>query len=173
VKLTTHLHLVPRSKNEWSYTSTPQYAFMAWCLVKSTGTTLPLPTSCVTFRIKLSFMVSYYLITQLLIRKTTPFQPYATAYSIHSQLPSIPGGRLLHPQPEDASCRCETDPYNTNSMVKYILILSWNLFLGLPNRSLTLVVFQTRYDVHNIPFFPVPSITCDFLIRLIQSSYEY
>jgi hypothetical protein len=28
VKLTTHLHLVPRSKNEWSYTSTPQYAFM-------------------------------------------------------------------------------------------------------------------------------------------------
>jgi hypothetical protein len=34
VKLTTHLHLVPRSKNEWSYISTPQYAFMAWCLVK-------------------------------------------------------------------------------------------------------------------------------------------
>jgi hypothetical protein len=23
VKLTTHLHLVPRSKNAWSYTSTP------------------------------------------------------------------------------------------------------------------------------------------------------
>jgi hypothetical protein len=23
VKLTTHLHLMPRSKNEWSYTSTP------------------------------------------------------------------------------------------------------------------------------------------------------
>jgi hypothetical protein len=34
VNLTTHLHLVPRSKNEWSYTSTPQYAFMAWCSVK-------------------------------------------------------------------------------------------------------------------------------------------
>jgi hypothetical protein len=34
VKLTTHLHLVPRSKNDWSYTSTPQYAFMVWCLVK-------------------------------------------------------------------------------------------------------------------------------------------
>jgi hypothetical protein len=31
VKLTTHLHLVPRSKNAWSYTSTPQYAFVAWC----------------------------------------------------------------------------------------------------------------------------------------------
>jgi hypothetical protein len=28
------LHLVLRSKNEWSYTSTPQYTFMAWCLVK-------------------------------------------------------------------------------------------------------------------------------------------
>jgi hypothetical protein len=40
VKLTTHLHLVPRSKNEWSYTSTPQYAFMAWCSVKA-RTTLP------------------------------------------------------------------------------------------------------------------------------------
>jgi len=25
---------VPRSKNERSYTSTPQYGFMAWCLVK-------------------------------------------------------------------------------------------------------------------------------------------
>jgi hypothetical protein len=31
MNLTTHLHLLPRSKNEWSYTSTPQY----------TGTTLP------------------------------------------------------------------------------------------------------------------------------------
>jgi hypothetical protein len=27
-------------KNVWSYTSTPQYGFMAWCSVKSTGTTL-------------------------------------------------------------------------------------------------------------------------------------
>jgi hypothetical protein len=24
-------------KNAWSYTSTPQYAFMAWCLVKAQG----------------------------------------------------------------------------------------------------------------------------------------
>jgi hypothetical protein len=37
VKLTTHLHLVPSSKNEWSYTFTPQYAFMAWCSVKAQG----------------------------------------------------------------------------------------------------------------------------------------
>jgi hypothetical protein len=34
VKLTTHLHLVPRSKHAWSYTSTPQYSFVAWCSVK-------------------------------------------------------------------------------------------------------------------------------------------
>jgi hypothetical protein len=34
VKLTTHLHLVPRSKNAWSYNSTPQSAFMVWCSVK-------------------------------------------------------------------------------------------------------------------------------------------
>jgi len=37
VKVTTHLHLVPRSKNKWSYTSTPQYDFMAWCSVKAQG----------------------------------------------------------------------------------------------------------------------------------------
>jgi len=29
-------------KNAWSYTSVPKYALMAWCSVKSTGTTLPL-----------------------------------------------------------------------------------------------------------------------------------
>jgi hypothetical protein len=37
VKLTTRLYLVPRSKNEWGYTSTPPYAFMAWCSVKAQG----------------------------------------------------------------------------------------------------------------------------------------
>jgi hypothetical protein len=34
VKLNIHLHLAPRSKNEWSYTSIPQYVFTAWYLVK-------------------------------------------------------------------------------------------------------------------------------------------
>jgi hypothetical protein len=29
-------------------------------------------------------------------------------YSIYSQLPSIPGGRLLHVQPEDAPCHGDT-----------------------------------------------------------------
>jgi hypothetical protein len=31
-------HLVPISKNAWSYTSTPQYAFMAWCSLKKLHT---------------------------------------------------------------------------------------------------------------------------------------
>jgi hypothetical protein len=44
VKATTRLHLVPRSKNEWSYTSTP---LMAWCTVKNNpGTALILPLPC-------------------------------------------------------------------------------------------------------------------------------
>jgi hypothetical protein len=30
-------------KNGWSYTSTPQYAFMAWCSIKTQGLTLTLP----------------------------------------------------------------------------------------------------------------------------------
>jgi len=34
-----------------------------------------------------------------------------TAYSIHSQLPSILGGRLLYPRPENALCRCDRDPH--------------------------------------------------------------
>jgi hypothetical protein len=46
VKLTTHLHLVPRSKNEWSYTSTPPVRLHGVVLKqKSSGTPLPLPLS--------------------------------------------------------------------------------------------------------------------------------
>jgi len=44
VKLTTHLHLMPRSKDEWSYTSIPQCTFMAGYLVKhSDNFTFTLP----------------------------------------------------------------------------------------------------------------------------------
>jgi hypothetical protein len=46
VKLTTHLHLVPRSKNEWSYTFTPPIRLHGVVLNKSTGTNLPLPFKC-------------------------------------------------------------------------------------------------------------------------------
>jgi hypothetical protein len=44
VNLTTHLHLVLRSRIRGALPSLPRYAFMAWCSAKkSTGTTLPLP----------------------------------------------------------------------------------------------------------------------------------
>jgi hypothetical protein len=33
--------------------------------------------------------------------RTTPCRLFATAYSTYSQLSSISGGRLFHPQPED------------------------------------------------------------------------
>jgi hypothetical protein len=40
VKLTTHLHLVPRSRMSGAIPPFPQYASMTWCSVKkSTGTT--------------------------------------------------------------------------------------------------------------------------------------
>jgi hypothetical protein len=35
VKLTTHLHLVPRSRMRGSIHPVPQYAFMVWCSVKA------------------------------------------------------------------------------------------------------------------------------------------
>jgi hypothetical protein len=35
--LTTHLHLVPRSRMRGALLPLPQYAFMAWCLVKAQG----------------------------------------------------------------------------------------------------------------------------------------
>jgi hypothetical protein len=40
-RLTTHLHLMPRSKEWWSYTSTRWHVLMAWCVIKfSTGRAL-------------------------------------------------------------------------------------------------------------------------------------
>jgi hypothetical protein len=34
LKLTTHLHIVPRSRMYGGISPLPQYAFMAWCSVK-------------------------------------------------------------------------------------------------------------------------------------------
>jgi hypothetical protein len=34
MKLTTHLHLVPKSRMHGAIPPLPQYVFMAWCLVK-------------------------------------------------------------------------------------------------------------------------------------------
>jgi hypothetical protein len=56
VKLTRNLHLVPRYKNAWNYTSTPQYAFMAWCsVIKGTGATLPFYLTFITAQIQRQF----------------------------------------------------------------------------------------------------------------------
>jgi len=46
---------VPRSKNEWSYTATPQYAFLVWPLVKAQG-----KLYIFTFNIKV-FLLRYEL----------------------------------------------------------------------------------------------------------------
>jgi len=46
---------VPRSKNELSYTSTPQYAFMAWCSVAAQGQfTFTLSYSVIIFQFIIS-----------------------------------------------------------------------------------------------------------------------
>jgi len=37
VKLTTHLHLVARSRMHGTIPPLPQYAFVAWCPVKAQG----------------------------------------------------------------------------------------------------------------------------------------
>jgi hypothetical protein len=39
--LADHYHLVPRSRMRGTLSPLPQYAFIAWCSVKATGTTLP------------------------------------------------------------------------------------------------------------------------------------
>jgi hypothetical protein len=54
----THLHLVPRSKNEWSYNSSPQYAFMVWCSVKN-------ETQGQIYLCLFTFTTKYYLLFPL------------------------------------------------------------------------------------------------------------
>jgi hypothetical protein len=41
--------------------------------------------------------------------RTTPCRLSATVLSIYSQLPSICGGCLLHPQPEETQCHCDDE----------------------------------------------------------------
>jgi hypothetical protein len=54
MKLTTHLNLVPRSKMHGAISPLPQYAFMAWCSVKSIGTTLMLNIG-IKYNLKMNF----------------------------------------------------------------------------------------------------------------------
>jgi hypothetical protein len=49
VKLTTHLQLVPRSRMSGAISPLPQYVFIAWWSVKSTGTTLPFTLACLSY----------------------------------------------------------------------------------------------------------------------------
>jgi hypothetical protein len=57
------------------------------------------------------FITSLFFYDELLAQtpswRTTNCRLSATAYSIYSQLPSIYGGRLLQPEPEDAPCRVD------------------------------------------------------------------
>jgi hypothetical protein len=55
-------------------------------------------------------------------RWTTLCRLSATTYSIHSRLRSISGGRLLHPQLEDASCHGST--FSSYSMTHYMVIVT-------------------------------------------------
>jgi len=45
-----------------------------------------------------------------------------TAYLLYSQLPSISGGRLLHPHPEDAPCHVKRGPHNVARIVTHLPI---------------------------------------------------
>jgi hypothetical protein len=65
----------------------------------------PAWSPCVTFRNKLVFK------DEFLAPCPTP-KLHATAYSIYLLLPYKFGGRLLHPQPEDAPCHDDRDPLN-------------------------------------------------------------
>jgi hypothetical protein len=66
----------------------------------------PSSRPCVTFRGALFF---YFLWCGVFspspTRATTPYRLPATAYAVYSQLPSTSGGRLFHPQLDDAPCR--------------------------------------------------------------------
>jgi hypothetical protein len=60
VRPTTHLHLVPRSKNAWSYTSTPKIGLHGMVPIKkSTGTTLPFTKQCLNLKSFVSFVTIY------------------------------------------------------------------------------------------------------------------
>jgi len=58
VKLTTHLHV----KNVWSYTSTPQYAFMEWCSFKAQRLYLYLFTPSFMLNRRTASLCNYTLI---------------------------------------------------------------------------------------------------------------
>jgi hypothetical protein len=152
----TRLHLVLRLKNEWSYNPFLQYTFMAWCSVKkSTETTVPLPY--------------YFLYSKGLFAlcptpslRTTLCQLSVTAYSIYSQLPSISGGLLLHPQPEDIHCHGDKGPtwhgcpflhyLNISSLCKLVFVCCEHIF-SIIHKSLARFLVWFLYYIPNIISF--------------------
>jgi hypothetical protein len=70
----------------------------------------PCPRRFVTFRKKLIFYGGELSSRPTPKMEDHPLSAYATACSIYSQLLSIPGGRLLHPQPDDAPAVVTKDP---------------------------------------------------------------
>jgi hypothetical protein len=66
----------------------------------------------VVFRIKqtLSFTVGVVSPRPTPKLQDHPLSAVRDYYSMYSQLSSMPGGRLLHPQPEDAPCYGDSGP---------------------------------------------------------------
>jgi hypothetical protein len=61
VKLTTNLHLVPRSRMRGAIPPLPQYTFMAWCLIKRRDFTLKLPLRLTKYHAMKSYCVEVLL----------------------------------------------------------------------------------------------------------------
>jgi hypothetical protein len=61
VKLTTYLHLVPRSKNGWSYNSTPPIRLHGVVLIKNAQRQLYLYLFTFTHKTLLRFLLSFHL----------------------------------------------------------------------------------------------------------------
>jgi hypothetical protein len=80
-----------------------------------------------------------------------PCRLTATACSIHSQLPSTSGGRLLHPQPEDAPCRGDMDTFN---MVCEIITVNNNipLHFGFGDVNYSNVIHKVQTPIKTVVY---------------------
>jgi hypothetical protein len=82
----------------------------------------PLLRPYVTFRNKLILYDEELLVPIPSFKlEDTHFRLSATAYAIYSQLSSMFGGRLLHPQLEEEPCRGNRDPHNMVPRVKEVI----------------------------------------------------
>jgi hypothetical protein len=79
MKLTTHLHLVPRSKNAWSYTSTPPLRLHGVVLSRFYVLLLKLPLFSSTWNCHI-FMNLTLFVTEMLRRRLDCFPCVVTVY---------------------------------------------------------------------------------------------